>query len=880
MTNGALFRPLLACLAVFCAQSLPGGVVVDKSFGPARALPGPTFMIPANLGRQVGGNLFQSFSQFDLTNAQSATFTGPPNVQNILSRVTGGSASSIDGKISSQIQGANLFFVNPAGIMFGPHAQLDVSGSVAISTANYVKMVGGGRFNANLGGQDSLTSAPVSAFGFLNDAPAPVAIAGQSSFESFQVIPGPAFATLSPEKSLSIVSGDININGGYITGAGSGVNLISVRSAGEAQLDITKLSGAIDVAQFSTMGDIRLTGFSKIDTSGPGGGPISIYAGNILLDHSVLSSNTFGSVPGGGINIVARANLEVNGDNSFPFNISTTTTGPGKAGDINASAASITLNSGKIASGTEENSGNGGDINLTAAAVTLDNGAMLSAATSGEGNSGNVTIAADTLQANNSFNALDTSTDGSGNGGNISVRAGSVTLDSARFLARTSGTRNGGTISVIANTLILTGTAGEIQTSFDTDTFGPGMGGSINVIARSLILDRGAFKTDNFDVGNGGNINVTAESVSLDNNAAISAASGGSGDGGTVNMITDVLQLDSAVISTTAFSTGAGGNVSVTAGNLQLTDRGKIASSTNASGNAGDVHVNATSMIIDGAGSKLGETGIFARSPRAIAGSAGKGGSIEVSGNELLLENGGAISTSSSNAAPGGSVQLTLGTLTVESDSSISSANRGTGRAGGVIVSTSGPVTLKHHGKISTSSNRAKGGDISLSSNGIVKLKSQSRITASAGTDGGNITITAPDLVYIADSSITATAGTNGGGTGGNITIDPRFIVLRNSRLDASAIGTGGNITLSSNFLFKENTSLNVTGTLSSGTVNITAPELDLGAELITLPSSLVDAGTQLQERCTALLQQDFSSFIVIGRGGIEQPPDELQPAF
>ena len=880
MTNGALFRPLLACLAVFCAQSLLGGVVVDKSFGPARALPGPTFMIPANLGRQVGGNLFQSFSQFDLTNAQSATFTGPPNVQNILSRVTGGSASSIDGKISSQIQGANLFFVNPAGIMFGPHAQLDVSGSVAISTANYVKMVGGGRFNANLGGQDSLTSAPVSAFGFLNATPAPVAIAGQNSFESFQIIPGPAFATLSPEKSLSIVSGDININGGYITGAGSGVNLISVRSAGEVQLDITKLSGAIDVAQFSTMGDIRLTGFSLIDTSGSGGGPISIYAGNILLDHSVLSSNTFGSVPGGGINIVARANLEVNGDNSFPFNISTTTTGPGKAGDINASAASITLNSGKIASGTEENSGNGGDINLTAAAVSLDNGAMLSAATSGEGNSGNVTIAADTLQANNSFNALDTSTDGSGNGGNISVRAGSVTLDSARFLARTSGTRNGGTISVIANTLILTGTAGEIQTSFDTDTFGSGMGGNINVTAISLILDGGAFMTDTIGAGNGGNINVTAESASLDNNAAISAASGGSGDGGTVNMITDVLQLDSAVISTTAFSTGAGGNVSVTAGNLQLTDRGKIASSTNASGNAGDVHVNAASMIIDGTGGKLGETGIFARSPRPIAGSAGNGGSVVVTGNQLLLENRGAISASSSNAAPAGSVQLTLEALTVEAASSISSANTGRGPAGGVMVCTSGPVTLKHHGKISTSSNRAKGGDISLSSNGIVKLESQSRITASAGTDGGNITITAPDLVYIADSSITATAGTNGGGTGGNITIDPRFIVLRNSRLDASAIGTGGNITLSSNFLFKENTSLNVTGTLSSGTVNITAPELDLGAELITLPSSLVDAGTQLQERCTALLQQDFSSFIVIGRGGIEQPPDELQPAF
>ena len=68
------------------------------------------------------------------------------------SRVTDGNPSSIDGKISSQIQGANLFFINPAGVMFGPHAQLDVSGSFAVTTANYLKLVDGGRFNANLGG--------------------------------------------------------------------------------------------------------------------------------------------------------------------------------------------------------------------------------------------------------------------------------------------------------------------------------------------------------------------------------------------------------------------------------------------------------------------------------------------------------------------------------------------------------------------------------------------------------------------------------------------------------------------------------------------------------------------------------------------------------
>ena len=104
-----MFRPIIASLVLLSTQPLFGGVVVDNSFGHGGALPGPNFMIPASLGRQVGGNLFQSFSQFDLISTQSATFTGPANVQNILSRVTSGSPSSIDGAVNSQIQGANLF---------------------------------------------------------------------------------------------------------------------------------------------------------------------------------------------------------------------------------------------------------------------------------------------------------------------------------------------------------------------------------------------------------------------------------------------------------------------------------------------------------------------------------------------------------------------------------------------------------------------------------------------------------------------------------------------------------------------------------------------------------------------------------------------------
>ena len=121
-------------------------------------------------------------------------------------------------------------------------------------------------------------------------------------------------------------------------------------------------------------------------------------------------------------------------------------------------------------------------------------------------------------------------------------------------------------------------------------------------------------------------------------------------------------------------------------------------------------------------------------------------------------------------------------------------------------------------------------------------------------------------------------------GTGGNITIDPRFIILKDSTISANAAaGQGGNINLVSDFFFNSdlsNNNITATGTTNNGTVNIAAPELDLGAELITLPSSLVGAETQLQERCTALLQGDFSSLIIVGRGGTEPPPDESQTTF
>src|SRR4051794_39684567 len=109
------FRLRLAASLVAAGLSLGhAGITTDGSLGPVSTLSGPNFMVPSSLGRIAGGNLFHSFGQFGLGQGESATFSGPGSVHNILARVTGGQVSSIDGTIHSTIAGANLYLLNPA----------------------------------------------------------------------------------------------------------------------------------------------------------------------------------------------------------------------------------------------------------------------------------------------------------------------------------------------------------------------------------------------------------------------------------------------------------------------------------------------------------------------------------------------------------------------------------------------------------------------------------------------------------------------------------------------------------------------------------------------------------------------------------------------
>src|SRR3990172_5078154 len=178
---------LMALLAALPAAAWIQGLVVrDGTLGSGALEVGPgtdplgqpaNYLITPELGEQRGSNLFHSFARFGIGMGETATFTGPDpidapqSVSNVISRVTGGSESQIDGKLRSTIPGADVWLLNPSGVVFGEGAELDVKGSFHGGTGDYVGFGEGGleRFYADGRPSSVLATAPPAAFGFLGE---------------------------------------------------------------------------------------------------------------------------------------------------------------------------------------------------------------------------------------------------------------------------------------------------------------------------------------------------------------------------------------------------------------------------------------------------------------------------------------------------------------------------------------------------------------------------------------------------------------------------------------------------------------------------------------------------------------------------------------
>ena len=268
-------------------------ITLDGSLGPKGPLTGPAYTIDVKVGQLHGNNLFHSFGQFNVHTSESATFTGPSTVENVIGRVTGGQQSLIDGQLRSEMPKANLYLLNPSGVLFGPNATLDVPGSFHVSTADYLRMADGEKFSASLSQESVLTSAPPAAFGFLSSNPAPIAIQGSS----LKVPEG---------KTLSVVGGDIQITGGSLSAPHGQINLASVASAGEVIPTVSEQGPDLQLEGFSRLGKIEATQGAHITTDGAGGGSVVIRGGRLVVDNATISSNTQGNTDGARVGIDAQ----------------------------------------------------------------------------------------------------------------------------------------------------------------------------------------------------------------------------------------------------------------------------------------------------------------------------------------------------------------------------------------------------------------------------------------------------------------------------------------------------------------------------------------------------------------------------------------------
>lgn len=670
-------------------------VVLDGKFGASGPVTGPNYNITESMGAVRGNNLFHSFSQFNLSAGEVAAFSGTTKgIQNILARVTGGGASSINGTIRSEIVGANFFFINPNGVVFGPNAAIDVSGSFAASTANYLKLADGARFVAALDADDSgLSTAPVAAFGFLG--PSSGSISVQQS-------------TLSvPEmQTITLVGGDVMADGGVIQAPHGRINVVSVQSAGEVPVDPASMTVAQFNAAFPQQGQIDLLNQARFDTSGEGGGRIVIRGGRLTVDGSKIESNSTGAIDGQGIDIGILNDLNVL--NLGQIN-SLSTAGLGASGNINITAGSIRLDGGglidenfmpatQISTATGDlnggDIGKGGDIIIQTGSLELFNSAQISAATFGlgdagriditatsilldaqgftttrinassepffgpAGNAGDILINAGTFEMRNAATTVAAS-NGEGNAGQVQINAQTVNLLSGSVvIAGTYGSGNGGSVQITADSIYINGqdtlTGGpDIPTgiqAFTTSSDFAAPGGNIQLNVGSLQLDHAArIITASLGAGAGGNVSIQAGQVSLANDSSISAASLGDpyfpvGPAGSVSIAADqnVVLTGNSSISTSAFDS-SGGDISVTAGNqIQLTDS-QITSQAGPGG-GGNITVSAPSMI-------------YLLNSTLTAQAVGDGGNLSIVGPEFfIMNNGGLISMSSS--ANGGNITI------------------------------------------------------------------------------------------------------------------------------------------------------------------------------------------------------------------------------
>jgi filamentous hemagglutinin family protein len=865
-------------------------IILDGSLGPRGPLKGPHFTIDAQLGQQVGHNLFHSFDTFNLYENEHATFSGPTHINAIINRVTGGQQSHIDGTLRSMLPEADFYLLNPAGILMGKHATLDISGSVHFSTATVLRLGEAGQFAADTAQKSILSTAAPTAFGFLDDSPAEISLQGSQ-------------LSVQTGKTLSLTGGDIHLQESQLQAAEGHLKLTSTGKAKAVLI-------ASDNLETPPEGHLTMKE-TRLDVSGAGAGSVFIQAGQLKLDNSEVLSETRGTKKAGTVHILAKEVELLNGTQ-----LSSNTLSTGQGGEIILNVTgTITLtglnqagSSSKIVAetkGIQKGAGDAGTIHINTKNLHLSQQARIRSNTSGRGNAGAIRIHA---------------TDTVASAENSAILANSVPETQENFVG------NAGTIIIEGEKLRLTGGA-----QIASATVGNGQGGNIVIHVRDKAtltgIGEGGFPSgisgftgsSQPKAGRAGNIVLEAKHLEVTEGARISNSGIGTGQGGAIEIKASEGVLLAGVGGIYANTNdGKGGTISVKAHHLTFTDGVQIGSSTFGQGDAGEIRVKvADTVSIQGVADDGFSSGISvtAEGQQATAGDAGR---IVLTAKQLYLKQGGRIESFTTGTGDGGEIHIDVkNNMRISGeDKGVASAITGesfskqqpAGKAGIVAIKT--PILiLTDKGKISTSAEAGQAGNMTITVNTLqltqeglissasrgagdagnitlsanqIHLKDAHLSTQAAQAEGGNILIYIPELVDLFDSTITTNVK-GGTGGGGNIHIkSPLFVVLDKSHIVASAVGgDGGNITIAAKNLVKAPSStLNASSQLGiDGTIVIAAPEIDMSNKVIILPTEILDAATFFKMGCANGTRGEKSRFVMTGHGKFPIAPEDLKPS-
>jgi filamentous hemagglutinin family protein len=763
-------------------------------------------------GTTRGTNLFHSFSQFSVPTGGSAYFNNASSIQNIIGRVTGGFASNIDGLIRANGT-ANLFLINPSGIIFGPNAKLNIGGSFMGSTASSVLFADGTQFSAKDTQTQPLLTVNVPIGLQLGNNPAPIRVQG-SNLE------------VKPDRNLALVGGNVGLDKGKLTAPGGRIELGGLSTTGTVGLNE---NGSLNFPNNVARSDVSVTNGAAVNVRAGGGGFITINTRNLAVS--------------GGSKFIAGIGKDLGSLQA-------------QAGDVTINASGIVSLDGdgtKVENQVEENAqGNAGDIKITTGSLFLSNEAELNAGTWGVGNAGKVIInASDSisliddgqLQSRVNKNAVGNSggidittgnlylfkrsgmsatTEGRGDSGPVIIRAsGNVLIDSSNIRSRVKeggiGNSNGIFISAGSISLIK-------KTELNANTLGQGDSGKVILQASSSIslIDSEIKSRVEGGVGNSGGIEITTRNLLLDE-AGLTATTEGRGNAGSIRIkVSDSILMTGGFVSSRVAEKGVGksGGIFISANSFSLTKEAELNAGTWGEGNSGPIVINTNGSLSLMDGSFV--------SSRVYDKSGGNSSGIYIIADSLTLTNKADLNVSSIGRGNPGNIQITTNSLRLDNGSTIKADTRG---GQGNINLNAVDLVLRHGSKITTDATGSNviGGNITVNTGVLAALENSDINADSHDFRGGNVNITAQGIY----------------GT--------QFRLAPTPESDITATGADSSL---------------------NGSVAINTPDVDPSRGLASLPNEPIN-DVDVTQGCQSGGEKASIAFFNTGRGGLVPNPYE-----